>query len=85
MMPFTPVVPPDEPVRSQSSPIYSYAIYENLMLKSSSSKYPFQITPGPGTAGKNLLRRYTEDFDELWYRDNNNKVVVVVKKIRYPY
>lgn len=65
----------------ETSPIYSYAIYKDRILNSSSGKYPFQITISPNEIPKTEYdERQKGDFDELWYRANNNKIVVIAKK-----
>ncbi len=64
-----------------NSPIYSYAIYNNNLLISSSSKYPFQISLTPDQIPKTeFVQRVKGDYDELWYKASNKKLVVVAKK-----
>jgi two-component system, NtrC family, nitrogen regulation sensor histidine kinase NtrY len=64
-----------------NSPIYSYAVYINGLLISSSSKYPFQISLTKDQIPKNeYVQRSKGDYDELWYKASNQKVVVVAKK-----
>ena len=65
----------------ENSPIYSYAIYENRLLSTSSNKYPFQISISKEQIPKSETeQRSYEDYDELWYRASNNKVVVIARK-----
>ena len=65
----------------ENSPIYSYAIYSNKLLISSSSKYPFQIRLSNDQIPKaEYESRSHGDYDELWYKASNRKVVVVAKK-----
>ena len=65
----------------ETSPIYSYAIYKDRILNTSSGKYPFQISISPDEIPKTEYdERQNGDFDELWYRANNNKIVVIAKK-----
>lgn len=72
---------------AENSPIYSYAIYKKssasnvFLLTSSSSKYPFQINLQPTEVpDEEFRRKMNQDYDELWYKASNNKVVVVAKK-----
>lgn len=65
----------------ENSPIYSYAIYSDKNLKSSSNKYPFPITISNEQIPKGEVDERTNDgFDELWYRASNNKVVVIARQ-----
>lgn len=65
----------------ENSPIYSYAIYKDRLLTTSSSKYPFQITLSKDQIPqKEFDQRSNGDYDELWYRASNEKIVVVAKK-----
>ncbi len=65
----------------EASALYSYAIYNNLRLTISSSKYPFatSITEKQLPA-EEFKKIKTNDEDELWHRAGKDKVVVVVKK-----
>ena len=65
----------------ENSPIYSYAIYNRKQLIESSNKYPFPISLNDNEIPKNEFeKRKNGDFDELWYRDTNEKVIVVARK-----
>jgi two-component system, NtrC family, nitrogen regulation sensor histidine kinase NtrY len=65
----------------ENSPIYSYAIYKNRILTLSSNKYPFQISISPDQIPKSEVEpRANGEYDELWYRAGNNKVVVIARK-----
>jgi hypothetical protein len=65
----------------ENSPIYSYAIYKDRILTLSSNKYPFQIDISPGQIPKSEVEpRSNGDYDELWYRASNDKVVVIERK-----
>lgn len=65
----------------ENSPIYSYAIYKDRILTLSSNKYPFQISISSDQIPKSEVEpRSNGDYDELWYRANNNKIVVVARK-----
>jgi signal transduction histidine kinase len=65
----------------ENSPIYSYAIYVNNLLITSSSKYPFQTyLTNSQIPDKEFTQRDNNGFDELWYKANNTKVIVIAKK-----
>jgi signal transduction histidine kinase len=65
----------------ENSPIYSYAIYKNGILTASSNKYPFPISISKNQIPKSEVEpRNNDDYDELWYRASNNKVVVIARK-----
>jgi len=65
----------------ENSPIYSYAIYKKGLLTQSSNKYPFQISISKEQIPKSEVEpRANNGYDELWYRANNNKVVVIARK-----
>jgi len=65
----------------ENSPIYSYAIYENGLLSTSSNKYPFQISISQDQIPKSEIEQRTnDDYDELWYRASNDKVVIIARK-----
>src|SRR5439155_26262814 len=66
---------------AENSPIYSYAIYSNNLLISYSPKYQFQIRVTPAQVPTTEFESRTKgDYDELWYRAGNKKVVVIAKK-----
>lgn len=66
----------------ENSPIYSYAVYSQKKLIALSDKYPFATKLNdkdiPGT--KEFERKTRGDYDELWYRAGNEKVVVMSRK-----
>lgn len=65
----------------ESSPVYSYAVYKNNVLVASSTKYPFKTSLVQSDIPRSEIeKRNNGDFDELWYRAGNNKVVVIAKK-----
>ncbi|HEX2629626.1 MAG TPA: hypothetical protein VHM26_11455, partial [Chitinophagaceae bacterium] len=65
----------------ESSPIYSYAVYEERQLKSPSNKYPFPIWIENSQVPKEEFeKRVSGDYDELWYRAGNDKVIVITRK-----
>lgn len=62
-------------------PSYYYAVYNNHLLVSASNKYPFRTSlTSEEIPRSEYERRANEDFDELWYRAGNSKVVVIAKK-----
>jgi len=65
----------------RESPILSYAIYKDEKLVESSSKYPFATTLTSNQIPKQEVeKRKNENFDELWYRDSSEKVIVLARK-----
>ncbi len=69
------------PTDAENSPIYSYAVYKNKLLVAASAKYPFSISLTQADMPiAEYERRLRGDYDELWYRAANQKVIVVVKK-----
>jgi signal transduction histidine kinase len=65
----------------ENSLIYSYAVYKDRILISSSAKYPFQISLSKDQVpNKDFDERTKGDYDELWYRAGNDKVVIIAKK-----
>jgi signal transduction histidine kinase len=65
----------------ENSPIYSYAVYSNKRLTSLSNKYPFPTKLSDDKLPKKEFdRNINGDYDELWYRAGNEKVVVMVRK-----
>jgi hypothetical protein len=65
----------------ENLPSYSYAIYNNNLLVTASNKYPFRTSLLNEEVPKSEFeRRQNDDFDELWYKANNNKIVVIAKK-----
>ncbi|MDB5252934.1 MAG: hypothetical protein JWP27_2103 [Flaviaesturariibacter sp.] len=66
---------------AENSPVYSYAIYNKGLLVASSNKYPFQISLASSEVpGAEFETRLNEGYDELWYKANSHKVVVISKK-----
>ena len=66
---------------AENSPLYSFAIYQNNLLITSSSKYPFAINlTSKEIPFTDYERRINNGFDELWYKPHSSKIVVIVKK-----
>ncbi len=66
----------------ENSPIYSYAIYSQKRLRNFSNKYPFptQLTDDQVTGNKEFVSRMNGEYNELWYRAANEKIVVMARK-----
>ncbi len=69
-----------EPV-PEYSPDYSYAIYNKRDLINHYNDYPFPTTLRIQQIPKQeYVTTYVDEYEELWYRRDDNKVVVIVKK-----
>jgi len=65
----------------ENSPIYSIAVYGDGKLVSPPGNYPFATTLTEEETPKDeYIRVSREDYDELWYRAGNKKVVVIARK-----
>ncbi len=66
----------------ENSPIYSYAVYSQKKLIALSDKYPFatKLNDKDIPGNREFERKAKGDFDELWYRAGNEKVVVMARK-----
>ncbi|MEO5562613.1 MAG: ATP-binding protein, partial [Chitinophagaceae bacterium] len=66
----------------ENSPIYSYAVYSQRKLILPSNKYPFstKLDEKQVTGNKEFDRKNNGEYDELWYRAGNEKVVVIARK-----
>lgn len=69
----------------ENSLFYTYAIYKDKMLQNHSGKYsfPISITDDEVPANEFIYKTHSDEsgnYDELWYRANNKKIVVVAKK-----
>jgi len=65
----------------ENSPIYSNAVYDSLRLISPPGNYPFPIWLTANESPKEEFQQRTNgDYDELWYRAGNDKVVVIARK-----
>ncbi|MGZ5218728.1 MAG: sensor histidine kinase [Chitinophagaceae bacterium] len=66
----------------ENSPIYSYAVYSQKKLVALSNKYPFatKLNEKDIPGNKEYERKVNGDYDELWYRAGNEKVVVMARK-----
>lgn len=65
----------------ENSPIYSNAVYVDRQLVSPPGNYPFAIWLNESEVPKEGFHQRTNgDFDELWYRLGNEKVVVIARE-----
>ena len=65
----------------ESSPIYSYAIYNKLKLISPVNRYEFSTHINESEIPKaEFTKRVNGDYNELWYRASFDKVVVMARK-----
>lgn len=65
----------------ENSPIYSHAVYIKGRLVSPPGNYPFAIwLRDQDIPVEEIERKSNGDFDELWYKASNEKVVVVTRK-----
>ncbi|MDP9230864.1 MAG: HAMP domain-containing histidine kinase, partial [Bacteroidota bacterium] len=65
----------------ESSPIYSSAVYNKKSLISPSNKYSFPTYLKEDEMPKGEVeKKLNGDYDELWYRAGNDRVVVVARK-----
>ena len=63
------------------SPQYSYAYYRDFHLAGNFNDYPFPTHLSPSDIPKTEFRLKKEkDYEELWYRNSADKVVIIVKK-----
>ncbi len=66
---------------AENSSDYFYAVYRDKLLRESSTKYPFRINLNTNEVPtQEFEHRVNGDYDELWYRANSTKVIVVAKK-----
>jgi signal transduction histidine kinase len=67
----------------ENSPIYSYAVYNQKKLIKLSNKYPFVTRLSDEQVLKltgETTRFVREDYDELWYKADNQRIVVMARK-----
>lgn len=66
------------------SPIYSYAVYNDLKLYEYFNNYPFptylKTSEVPATEFKQVQKN---GYDELWYKEGKDKVVIFAKEDNY--
>lgn len=65
----------------ESSPVYTHAVYENGILTSQQTKYPFKTSlTYREVPAQTFETRTNGDYDELWYKANGTKIIVITKK-----
>jgi two-component system nitrogen regulation sensor histidine kinase NtrY len=66
----------------ENSPIYSYAVYSQKKLVVFSDKYPFatKLDDSQVETNNEFETRISGEYNELWYRAANERVVVIVRK-----
>ncbi len=64
----------------ENSTLYAFAVYNKNQLANSHNDYPFptQITPGK-FLNNEFYSTKRNGYDELWYRANEDKVIVITK------
>lgn len=66
---------------AENSPLYSYAVYIDKLLRYSSARYPFQTNLTEEQIPKQeFTQRVNEGNDELWYKAGPKKLVVIARK-----
>ncbi len=66
----------------ENSPIYSYAVYDSLRLMTPVGNYPYfpiWLTPAEIPV-EEFHSSVKGDYDELWFKAGNEKIVVVARK-----
>lgn len=68
----------------ESSNIYSYAVYQNNLLTVSHNDYSFASTIDANLFSpiEKFISLQRNGYNELWYKANKNKVIVIVKSDR---
>jgi len=65
----------------RESPIYAFAIYKEQKLADYSPKYSFATTlMNEEVPKQEVEKRKNAGFDEMWYRDSSEKVIVLARK-----
>ncbi len=65
----------------ESSSVYAFAVYNNRQLNTSNNDYPFPTTIDPTSFTYNEFRTVNRNgYEELWYRANENKVIVIARQ-----
>ncbi len=65
----------------EESSIYSFAVYNKKNLVTPANKYPFLNSLKEDDLPRfEIERRTRNNFDELWYRASNDKIVVIARK-----
>jgi signal transduction histidine kinase len=65
----------------ENSPIYSYAIYNQLQLTESHNDYPFPFRLDTSQLPKTDMADYSRNgYNEFWYRSGTDKTVIIARK-----
>lgn len=65
----------------ESSPLYAYATYNKGKLSNSYNDYPFPTSlPGVSLSTGQFQVFLNHSYSELWYKTNDDKVIVIVKQ-----
>ncbi len=68
----------------ESSPVYAFAVYNNNQLSTSYNDYPFTTNIENNTFAYNEFRTVKRNgYEELWYKANANKVIVIARQDRF--
>ena len=68
----------------ESSPVYAFAIYNKNQLSTSYNDYPFSTNIDNGSFTYNEFRTvHKNGYEELWYRANADKVIVIARQDRF--
>jgi signal transduction histidine kinase len=68
----------------ESSTIYAFAIYVKNKLSTSYNDYPFSTVIDNNTFSYNEFRTVNKNgYEELWYRANGDKVIVIARQDRF--
>jgi signal transduction histidine kinase len=68
----------------ESSPVYAFAIYNNNQLSSSYNDYPFPTEIDDNNFTYNEFKTVqNNDYEELWYKANADKVIVIARQDRF--
>ena len=64
----------------ESSPMYSFAVYNKGHLSNSYNDYPFPtVLLNMSLANNEFLSRKNNAYDELWYNAGDNKIIVIAR------
>lgn len=68
----------------ESSTVYAFAIYNKNQLSTSYNDYPFSTNIDNNTFAYNEFRTVQKDgYEELWYKANADKVIVIARQDRF--
>ena len=68
----------------ESSPVYAFAIYNHNKLSTSYNDYAFSTNIDSGSFTYNEFRTVNKNgYEELWYRANADKVIVIARQDRF--